>query len=65
MCRENPLWGAPRVHTELPMLGIEITLAEDAHYNGAGLISGGTPTLLDEIKGLGVIPKFSLTPGRI
>ena len=25
MSRENPLWGAPRIHGELPMLGIEIS----------------------------------------
>src|SRR5674476_647794 len=24
MSRENPLWGAPRIHGELPMLGFEV-----------------------------------------
>ena len=27
MSRENPLWGAPRIHGELLMLGIEISQA--------------------------------------
>jgi len=24
MSKENPLWGAPRIHSELLMLGIEV-----------------------------------------
>ena len=27
MSLENPLWGAPRIHAELPMLGIEVAVA--------------------------------------
>src|SRR5271156_4224244 len=30
--RENPLWGAPRIHGELLMLGIELTQSTVARY---------------------------------
>ena len=32
LSRENPLWGAPRVHGELQMLGIEIAQTTVAKY---------------------------------
>ena len=32
MSRENPLWGAPRIHGELPMLGIEVAQFTVAKY---------------------------------
>jgi len=32
MSRENPLWGAPRIHGELLMLGIEISQAAVSKY---------------------------------
>ncbi len=32
MCRENPLWGAPRLHGELLRLGIEISEASVSRY---------------------------------
>ncbi len=32
MSRENPLWGAPRIHGELLMLGIEISQATVSNY---------------------------------
>ena len=32
LSRENPLWGAPRVHGELQMLGIEIAQTTVANY---------------------------------
>jgi putative transposase len=32
MCRENPLWGAPRIHGELLKLGIEISQAAVSKY---------------------------------
>ena len=32
MSRENPLWGAPRIHGELLMLGIEISQASVSKY---------------------------------
>ncbi len=32
MSRENPLWGAPRLHGELQMLGIEVSQATVAKY---------------------------------
>ena len=34
MSRENPLWGAPRIHGELWMLGIEIAQSTVAKYLG-------------------------------
>lgn len=32
MCRENPLWGAPRIHGELMKLGIEASQATVSRY---------------------------------
>jgi hypothetical protein len=32
MSRENPLWGAPRIHGELLMLGIEVAQSTVARY---------------------------------
>ena len=32
MCRENPLWGAPRIHGELMKLGIEASEATVSRY---------------------------------
>src|SRR5260370_13535508 len=32
MCRENPLWGAPRIHGELLMLGIEVAESTVGRY---------------------------------
>jgi transposase InsO family protein len=32
MCRENPLWGAPRIHGELLMLGFSIAQATVSKY---------------------------------
>src|SRR6516162_7000498 len=32
MCRENPTWGAPRIHGELPKLGIEIGETSASKY---------------------------------
>lgn len=32
MSRENPLWGAPRIHGELLMLGIEVAQSTVAKY---------------------------------
>ena len=32
MSRANPLWGAPRIHGELPKLGIEVTQASVGRY---------------------------------
>ena len=34
MTRENPLWGAPRIHRELLKLGIEIAQSTVAKYMG-------------------------------
>src|SRR5262249_10825806 len=34
MSRENPLWGAPRIHGELLMLGIEVGQSTVASYMG-------------------------------
>ena len=34
MSRENPLWGAPRIHGELLMLGIEVAQSTVAKYMG-------------------------------
>ena len=34
MSRENPLWGAPRIHGELLKLGIEISQSSVAKYMG-------------------------------
>jgi hypothetical protein len=37
MNRENPLWGAPRIHGELLMLGIEVAVQLSAGiWSGAG-----------------------------
>ena len=32
MSRENPLWGAPRIHSELLKLGVKISQASVAKY---------------------------------
>jgi hypothetical protein len=32
MSRENPLWGAPRIHGELLMLGIEVAESTVGRY---------------------------------
>jgi transposase InsO family protein len=32
MCRENPLWGAPRIHGELQMLGIKVSESTVGRY---------------------------------
>jgi transposase InsO family protein len=40
MSRENPLWGAPRIHGELLMLGIEVAQSTVAKYMGRS----GQPT---------------------
>jgi hypothetical protein len=32
MNKENPLWGAPRIHSELLMLGIEVAQSTVARY---------------------------------
>jgi len=32
MTKENPLWGAPRIHGELLMLGIEVAQSTVARY---------------------------------
>ena len=32
MCRENPLWGAPRIHGELLMLGIKVSESTVGRY---------------------------------
>ena len=32
MNKENPLWGAPRIHSELLMLGIEVSLSAGLHH---------------------------------
>jgi transposase InsO family protein len=37
MCRENPLWGAPRIHGELIKLGITIAQSSVAKYMGRRL----------------------------
>jgi hypothetical protein len=34
MSRENPLWGAPRIHGELLMLGIEVAESTVSRYYG-------------------------------
>jgi hypothetical protein len=34
MSRENPLWGAPLIHGELLMLGIEVAQSTVAKYMG-------------------------------
>ncbi len=39
MSRENPLWGAPRIHGELLMLGIEVAQSTVLKY----MIRGGKP----------------------
>ena len=41
MSHENPLWGAPRIHGELLMLGIEVAESTVAKY----MDRGGRPTL--------------------
>ena len=33
MSRENPLWGAPGIHGELLMLGIEVAQSTVAKYS--------------------------------
>jgi hypothetical protein len=32
MNKQNPLWGAPRIHSELLMLGVEIAESTVARY---------------------------------
>jgi hypothetical protein len=46
--RENPLWGAPRIHGELLMLGIEMAQSTVANYMDKlrGLTSQGWKTFL-------------------
>jgi hypothetical protein len=40
MCRENPLWGAPRIHGELLKLGFEIAQATVSKY----MVRGSRPS---------------------
>jgi len=40
-------------------------LAEDPHYNARGVHLEWDDNLVGRVKGIGVIPKFSLTPGSI
>lgn len=42
MSRENPLWGAPRIHGELPKLGIEVS------ESTVGRHMAGTPRVLSQ-----------------
>ena len=35
MSRENPLWGAPRIHGELLTLGFEVAQSTVSKYYGA------------------------------
>jgi putative transposase len=42
MSNANPLWGAPRIHGELPKLGIEISQATVGKYI---VRRPGTPSL--------------------
>ena len=44
MSHENPLWGAPRIHCELLMLGIEGHLRSDAAGLGIGDDDGWRPS---------------------
>jgi transposase InsO family protein len=48
MSKENPLWGAPRIHGELLMLGIEVAESTVARYmmRGLGPPSQGWKTFL-------------------
>jgi hypothetical protein len=39
MCRENPTWGAPRIHGELLKLGIDIGETSVSKY----MVRGGKP----------------------
>ncbi len=53
MCKENPLWGAPRIHGELLKLGFDIAQStvskymlrrRGRHLKGGRLFSATTPT---------------------
>jgi hypothetical protein len=48
MNKENPLWGAPRIHGELLMLGIEVAESTVARYTATrqGPPSQGWKTFL-------------------
>jgi putative transposase len=40
MSRENPIWGAPRIHGELPKLGIDVGETSVSKYNKCEQVHG-------------------------
>jgi hypothetical protein len=52
MRKENPLWGAPRIHGELPMLGIEVAQSTVARY----MTNQATGATLSELEDLPAEP---------
>jgi hypothetical protein len=67
MSRENPLWGAPRIHGELLKLGIDIGETSVSKYTVRGRITVhpamkiGEPTLQP---GFILLPRHTIYSGR-
>jgi hypothetical protein len=61
MSRENPLWGAPRIHGELLMLGIDVSESTVGRYmirTGRPRSQGWKTFLLNEAAGIASIDLF-------
>jgi hypothetical protein len=61
MSRENPLWGAPRIHGELLMLGIEVSESTVGRYmirTGYSRSQGWKPFLRNHAAGIASIDLF-------
>ena len=61
MCRENPLWGAPRIHGELLMLGIKVSESTVGRYiirTGRPRSQGWKTFLRNHVAGIASIDLF-------
>ncbi len=66
MCRENPLWGAPRIHGELLMLGFDVAQSTTDHSTLGESVKPTEPKHMQVFIGRGKksSPRTSLSAGR-